>query len=261
MSSSRNRRTVPTNQPYGSSQNESLVQGGTHTQLPTSQDGATQGAMSRSSSYGYDDDLQRMKDVNSYHGVDRRKIVTNDADNFHLSKPYEWHYTSTSGAKSLQSIEDACKYVKMMGNSWKVSHLPRGVEFLETLIDAIQRGEPEFTTEHSMTNELGETTYVMVVARATNFQQREVLHSCQQLSKSSMPGTMLGGTPVSQYQPLQWFQRKAVETLSIHTNVIRSFNTSMYHENLSGCQQATSKKPICKNFSLDFFFPIELILC
>ncbi|CAF5216335.1 unnamed protein product [Rotaria magnacalcarata] len=101
----------------------------------------------------------------------------------------------------------------------------------------------------------------MVVARATNFQQCEVFHSVQQLTKSSIPGTTLGSAQVSQYQPLQWFQRKAIETLRVHTNVIQSFNTSTYHEGPPQCQQTSSKKPICKNFSLDIFILIELILC
>ncbi|CAF2153321.1 unnamed protein product [Rotaria magnacalcarata] len=248
MSGFRNRHDAPRNQPYGS------------TQCGPSQDGATQRGMTKNSSYDYDAS-QHTDDMNPDREDHRKKIMTNDTGDLHLQKPYEWHYTSTSGAKSLRSIEDACKYVNAMGNIWKVSHLPKGGAFLHALVDAIKRGEPEYTAEHSVTNEQGETAYVMVVARATNFQQCEVFHSVQQLTKSSIPGTTLGSAQVSQYQPLQWFQRKAIETLRVHTNVIQSFNMSTYHEGPPQCQQTSSKKPICKNFSLDIFILIELILC
>jgi hypothetical protein len=203
--------------------------------------------------------LQHMDDMNSYEGEFQRKAVTSNRNDFHRQKSYEQNYTSTSGAKSLHSVEDACQYVIQMGKIWKVPNVPNGNEFLNTLVDVIQHGYPqEYVTEHSLTNEQGETIYVMVVVRAISPQQREVFHSFQQLADSYVTNINGRNVEVSQHHPVDWLRCKAAESLRVHTKVIQSFNMP-YYGSSPQIPQTRSKKPISMDFSFNLYFLVELI--
>ncbi|CAF3842218.1 unnamed protein product [Rotaria magnacalcarata] len=103
MSGFRNRHDAPRNQPYGS------------TQCGPSQDGATQRGMTQNSSYDYDAS-QHTDDMNPDREDHRKKIMTNDTGDLHLQKPYEWHYTSTSGQRDAdQFIETLHLYASLDG--------------------------------------------------------------------------------------------------------------------------------------------------
>ncbi|CAF4026045.1 unnamed protein product [Rotaria magnacalcarata] len=170
------------------------------------------------------------------------KIVSRDQGQV----SYPWRYTSSSNAKSLHSIEDAERYIIALAEIWKIrSSSPKGDDFLHDLVQAIKDGKPEYKAEYSLTNQRGETNYVMIVIRAVGGQQREVLYSFQQMTDPSM-STGHAGSQLPERKSIKWFQKKAAESLRIHTNVIRSFNTSLYNEDhpqLSDTQNSTNRPP------------------
>jgi hypothetical protein len=87
-----------------------------------------------------------------------------------------------------------------------------------------------------VTNESDRKIYVVVIIRSLRSQKTEVLHCFQQLINASQQH-LQGGNIVNINPTIEWLQRKAAESLKIHTNVIRAAHGLLHgehHEQLKG---------------------------
>ncbi|CAM4811967.1 unnamed protein product [Rotaria magnacalcarata] len=133
-----------------------------------------------------------------------------------------WHYTSTSGAKSLDKITDAHYYIKSMSEIWQVPNTTQGDAFINDLNQAIDDGKHTYWREYFFRDDQEMIIHIMVAIRSQRGQMREIYHCLQQVTNSFGCNTGGKGTPLNIKPGMKWLRTKAEESLKIHAGALNN---------------------------------------